>query len=64
MQLNIKKIDEFRKKKGWPRYKMAAECGMPISTYHYIMALKSQPRLVNIEKIAKVMKIKPASLVK
>ena len=64
MQLNVEKINEFIKKKKWRRYKMAEVCGMPSSTFCYIMSGKSEPRMANIEKIANVMKIKPASLVK
>ena len=64
MEINIAKIEEFRKKKRLPMYRMAAMCGIPASTYHYIMTGKTQPRMSTIANIAKAMKCEPIKLIK
>lgn len=64
MKLNIEKIEDFRKSKKWRRSEMASACGMPSSTYHYIITGRSEPRMSTINDIAKAMKVKPTKLIK
>ena len=64
MKLNIEKVEAFRKSKKWRRSEMAAACGMPSSTYHYIITGRSEPRMSTITDIAAAMKVKPTTLIK
>jgi len=64
MKLNIEKVEAFRKSKGWRRSEMAKACGMPSSTYHYIITGRSEPRMSTITDIAAAMKVKPTKLIK